>query len=224
MNGFEILYRDADSIAINKPAGIMVHPSKLSVDPTSCMTVLRDQIGQWVYPVHRLDRATSGVLVFGLHSDAASVLASQFREKSVRKTYYAIVRGFLESEGRIDKPLKSRSGSSVGEARTGFFTLGKAELPFPTTRYSTSRFSFAKLIPETGRLHQLRRHLASHSHPIIGDTTYGTGEANRIFSDAMGVSRLFLHCKRVEFSHFSVEAAFPGEFKTVFEKLAWSPD
>nr|WP_260842258.1 tRNA pseudouridine(65) synthase TruC [Gilliamella apicola] len=176
---FEVLYQDNNLIAINKPEGWLVHRSWLDKNETVVvMQTLRDQIGQHVYPIHRLDRPTSGVLVFALSSDIAHLLSQQFAEKQIEKTYHAIVRGYVDGEDTIDYPLVEEldkiadkfasKDKPAQEAITFYKGLSKIELPIAVGKYSTARYSFVELKPQTGRKHQLRRHLKHIFHPIIG--------------------------------------------------------
>ncbi|ABM61048.1 tRNA pseudouridine synthase C [Halorhodospira halophila SL1] len=191
-----ILYRDERLIAVYKPAGLLVHRSNIDRDRDVVLQRLRDQLGgHWVYPVHRLDRATAGVLVFGLDPDAASVLAAAFREQRIGKRYQAVVRGWVEAPGRIDRPLgagRRGEGGAPQPAVTDYVPLAWTELPIPVSRYDTARFTRLALHPQTGRQHQLRRHMKAISHPILGDTTHGDGANNRFFREHFGARRLLL--------------------------------
>lgn len=180
---FKVLYQDKDYIIINKPSGILTHPSEMSRREISIMPTLRDQLGKWVYPVHRLDPATSGVMIWALSSESAKPLAQQFSERKVDKTYQAIVRDYTNKEGIIDYKLKKEGHGEKQEAISHYKTLGKLELDISDGRHPTSRHSLVEVKPRTGRMHQIRRHMAHIAHPIIGDTTYGVGRHNRIFKD-----------------------------------------
>lgn len=228
----KILYQDNFCIAVNKPAGMLVHRSFL--DPHAhefVMQTLRNQIGQHVFPVHRLDRPTSGVLLFGLNSKSAKLLSQQFdlsqkaKGHQVQKTYLAIVRGYLQIEGKnsgeIDYPLKvildkiadkhtinnlenpENNENTLVEyqsAITSWQTLATTEQPFSArSRYLTSRFSLVQLQPTTGRKHQLRRHMKHVFHPIIGDTSYGDHHQNRAIREHFDVHRLMLHAFKLRF-------------------------
>lgn len=190
----EILYRDNRTIAVNKPAGMLVHRSWLDRHETQfVMQTLRDQIGQHVYPAHRLDRPTSGVLLFALDPEAARLLTQQFEQKTTHKTYWAIVRGYLPDDGLIDYPLKyqpdkiaeSQTEATLQEAQTQYHCLARTELPFQSAaRYPTSRYSWAELIPHTGRKHQLRRHMKHIFHATAAH---------------LGTTRLMLHARSISF-------------------------
>ncbi|WP_165007264.1 tRNA pseudouridine(65) synthase TruC [Neisseria yangbaofengii] len=205
----DILHHGRHSIAVNKPAGMLVHRSWLDRRETRfVMQILRDQIGQHVYPVHRLDRPTSGVLLFALDPESARALTQQFERKTVAKTYWAIVRGHLPEHGRIDYPLKyqpdqiaeSRTEATLQDAVTDYRCLAQTELPFQSAlRYPTSRYSWAELTPHTGRKHQLRRHMKHIFHPIVGDTNYGDLRQNHAVAEHLGTNRLMLHARELSF-------------------------
>lgn len=205
----DILHHDRHSIAVNKPAGMLVHRSWLDRHETRfVMQTLRDQIGQHVYPVHRLDRPTSGILLFALSPEAARALTEQFEQKRVQKTYWAIVRGHLPEHDRIDYPLKyqpdqiaeSRTEATLQNAITDYRCLAQTELSFQSAlRYPTSRYSWAELTPHTGRKHQLRRHMKHIFHPIVGDTNYGDLRQNHAVAEHLGTNRLMLHARALSF-------------------------
>lgn len=203
---FRILYHDSSLIAIDKPAGFQVHPPedprrRISND-TNCLYLLRQQIGTYLYPVHRLDRATSGVVIYALESSAARELARQFQEKVVQKTYYAVTRGWISSDGEIDHPLKSEHDPEVRkEALTHYSPVSTVELPIASERHPTSRYSLVKVEPKTGRMHQIRRHFAHHSHPLIGDTIYGDGKQNRVFRELLNENALLLKAYSICIQH-----------------------
>ncbi|MFA3789500.1 tRNA pseudouridine(65) synthase TruC [Aliiglaciecola sp. SL4] len=207
-----ILYQDEYVVAIDKPAGLLVHRSMIDRHETQfAMQILRDQLGQHVFPVHRLDKPTSGVLIFALSSEVARALTEQFTNKHIAKTYFAIVRGYCPDSGRIDYPLKekldkiadkkARQDKPAQDAVTDYECLQQFELPFAVGRYQTARYSLVKLHPLTGRKHQLRRHMAHIRHPIVGDTTHGDGKQNAFIRDHCGLVGLGLTCSEMTFSH-----------------------
>lgn len=238
MSGLEIIYQDSDLIVVNKPADISVH--KTDIDKTSdlnVMTTLRDQIGQWVYPVHRLDRPTSGVLLFGLSSQIAGKLVKQFSERTVRKNYLAVVRGYTPLEETIDYPLKPKSlkrhlASQVDEiaqsAVTSYKRLDKIEINYPVGRYDTARYALLDVSPHTGRHRQIRRHLKHIFHPIIGDTSFGDGTHNKFFRENLNCHRLLLHAYRLQIYHpadlekrLIFEAKLDQEFQDILDQFSW---
>lgn len=197
----EILYRDEYLVAINKPHGLLVHRSPIAADASEfAVQRLRDQIGQLVYPVHRLDRKTAGVLLFALSPDMNSVMQGLFSEQKVKKTYLAIVRGFTPDKGEINYPLKREDGE-LQDAVTIFETLAKVEIPLPFRKHATSRYSLVKLIPHTGRFHQLRKHAAHIFHPIIGDRPHGCNKQNKLWKEQFGMTTMLLHAWELRFLH-----------------------
>lgn len=214
-----VLWQDADYIAIDKPSGLLVHPSELAPGEPSCLKILRDQIGMRVNPVHRLDRQTSGVLVFALSSDSARALMQMWPEGGVRKRYQAIVRGWTAEQGEVDRPLRETPDKPRIPAKSLYRKLAQVELPDPVGRYATGRYSWVEVETLTGRQHQVRKHLLSIAHPIVGDTTYGDGDHNRYFRTKFGIHRLLLHACRLAFKHpatgeeIALEAPVPEEFR-----------
>ncbi len=204
-----VLYRDDRIVVVDKPSGLLVHRSPIDRHETRfAVQMLRDQLGRRVYPVHRLDKGTSGALVFALDRETAAALAGAFAGREVIKTYLAVVRGWPEESGTIDHELAAirdeyslPATADAKPAVTHFRRLATVELPVRVDRYPTSRYALVELQPETGRRHQLRRHLAHVSHPIIGDSTYGKGRHNRLFAERYGVRRLLLACTRLGFAH-----------------------
>lgn len=209
---FEILYQDNDLIAINKPSGWLVHRSWLDKHETVVvMQTLRDQIGQHVFPVHRLDRPTSGVLLFALSSEIARLMSEQFATKQIEKTYHAIVRGYVEGEATIDYPLVeeldkiadkfSDSNKPAQDAVTTYRGISKIEVPIKVGKFDTARYSFVELKPKTGRKHQLRRHMKHIFHPILGDSKHGDLHQNRAFAKFFSIKRLMLHASKLQITH-----------------------
>lgn len=208
----QILYQDEYLVAVDKPAGLLVHRSMLDMHETQfAMQLLRDQIGQHVYPVHRLDRPTSGVLLFALSAAMATQLGALFAAQQVTKRYFAIVRGYTDEKGEIDYALKekldkiadkkARKDKPAQEAQTSFQRLAQFELPHAVGRYDTARYSLLALTPHTGRKHQLRRHMAHIRHPIVGDTSHGDGKQNKFIKQQYGFTGLALSCASLSFVH-----------------------
>ncbi|MES9856986.1 MAG: pseudouridine synthase [Sedimenticola sp.] len=225
MTELTILYRDDHYIAIDKPAGLLVHRTRISDGTEFAMQQLRNQIGQWVYPLHRLDRPTSGVLLFALSSEAARDLVAEFEARRVEKSYLAIVRGYTEGQGHINYPLLEEEGKERQEAITDYRRLATVELPYGVGRYATARYSLLEITPLTGRMHQIRKHMKHIFHPIVGDTTHGDGKQNQLFRDRLGIHKLLLMAKSLSFHHpydggkVTVEAALNGEWTALFERL-----
>lgn len=235
----DILYRDDRLVAINKPAGLLVHRSNIDRHETRfAVQLLRDQIGQRVHPLHRLDKGTSGVLLFALDADCAREVGGQFQRDEIDKRYLAIVRGWPPDAGVIDHALSRQfddygrkfSPDSAPEplpAVTEYRRLARVELPDAVDRYPTARYALVELSPRSGRQHQLRRHLKHIAHPIIGDATWGKGRHNRFFQQRFGCGRLLLACTRLELRHpqdgraLSIGAPPEENFAAVLRALGW---
>jgi len=237
-----ILFRDENLIAVHKPSGLLVHRSSLDRHETRfALQILRDQIGQPVFPVHRLDKGTSGVLLFALNREVVRSLNSQFESGEVAKTYLAVVRGHPPESGEIDHPLARMADEHAGisasvheqpaqPARTRYRRLATVELPYQVDRYPSSRYALLELAPETGRWHQLRRHLKHISHPIIGDATHGKGRHNRLFQELFGCQRLLLAATELRLRHplsgqtLCLRAGLATDFAALVEALGWRGD
>ena len=223
MSRFQILQQTADWVAIDKPEGLHVHPPEVSRVPIPREKIvlhqLRDQLGQYVYPVHRLDAATSGVLVFALNSDAAREMCRMFEARQVRKKYWAVARGWMaEASGTINRALESDSSGELVEADTRYSTLAKWEYPAAVgKRFSTARYSWLEVEPVTGRYRQIRRHMNRVSHPLIGDGDHGDSHHNRFFREQFGVSGLCLRCVEMGWSENSVKASSNEKWDRISE-------
>lgn len=215
----DILYRDDDLVAINKPDALLVHRTRFAADGLAALQILRDQIGCTVYPVHRLDRATSGVLLFALNPDAASCLGKAFAGREVHKVYRAVVRGRAPDQGEIDHPVVDADEGIPREARTRFRCLETLMLD-AEVEGRPAIYSLVEVVPETGRRHQIRRHLKHIHHPIVGDTMYGRGAHNRFFRERFGVYRLLLHARSLTVPHPATGAPLHIEVDET-EERAW---
>jgi len=204
-----ILYQDNYLVAVDKPPGLLVHRTGLDAGETLfALQLLRDQLGRPVWPAHRLDKGTSGVLLFALDAGTARLLGLAFEApEPVRKTYRAVVRGWPPESGLIDHPLRRMEDDAraarleVQDARTRYRTLARYELPLPQGDFPTTRCALVELQPLSGRRHQLRRHLKHIAHPIIGDATHGKGPLNRALAALLGAQHLWLHALRLELVH-----------------------
>ncbi len=205
-----IVYGDDYLLAVDKPPGLLVHRTGLDAGETRfALQMLRDQIGRPVWPVHRLDKGTSGVLLFALDAQTASAMGQAFEAgEGLHKTYRAVVRGWPPEEGLIDHPLRRMADDmrekrvEVQDARTRYRTLERYELPLLSQdRFPTTRCALVELQPLTGRRHQLRRHMPHITHPIIGDATHGKGQLNRDLAALLGMQRLWLHAYQLELRH-----------------------
>ncbi|WP_099609901.1 tRNA pseudouridine(65) synthase TruC [Vibrio coralliilyticus] len=234
----DIVFQDEYFVAVNKPAGMLVHRSWLDKHETQfVMQTLRDQIGQHVFPLHRLDRPTSGVLIFALSSGVASQVMPMFANHEMVKTYHAIVRGWIEDTGRLDYALKveldkiadkhASQEKEAQEAITDYRSLAKTEIPYSTGKFPTTRYCLMELKPLTGRKHQLRRHMAHLRHPIVGDTTHGDGKHNKLFREVYDSHRLLLHASSLEFVHpftnqtVLIKAKVDDTWQKICEEFAW---
>jgi len=228
-----ILHQDNDLVAINKPSGLLVHRSPIDKHETRfAVQQLRNQIGQHVYPLHRLDKPTSGVLVFALSSESASFYSQQFREHQIAKTYVALVRGYGPGQMSIHHELSDeaddyagiKAGGDAKEALTHVKCLDQFEIPLEVDRYPTTRLSLMQCEPITGRKHQIRRHLKHIGHPIVGDSRHGKGLLNRACEGYFGVGRLWLACTQMvlarrDGSELVIDAALAADFQQVLRQI-----
>ena len=235
----DILYRDDHLVAINKPAGLLVHRSNIDRHETRfAVQLLRDQIGQHVFPLHRLDKPTSGVLLFALDAESARHVGLQFEANAITKHYLAVVRGWPAEAGLIDHALSRRfdeygrrfppgSEPDALPALTEYRRLACVELTEAVERYPTSRYALLELRPKTGRQHQLRRHMKHIAHPIIGDANWGKGVHNRYFQRRFGCGRMLLACTLLALRHpqdgraLSIAAPLADSFAGVVSALDW---
>ncbi|MBU8893014.1 MAG: tRNA pseudouridine(65) synthase TruC [Bacteroidales bacterium] len=224
----EIIYRDEYLVAINKPHGLLVHRSEYSgIADEYAVQKLRDMLGMYVYPCHRIDRKTGGVLLFALNEEANRFMQQQFAANQIKKKYIAIVRGYTEDSGIIDYPLTNFKGKTQ-EAITNFRTIKKTELDIPFGKFETSRYSLVEIMPQTGRMHQIRKHFAHIMHPIIGDRPHGCNKQNRLFKERWNMNTMMLHALELEFIHpitkkeIVITAELQSEFNRVLEIMGWS--
>ena len=234
-----LLYQDEYLVAIDKPSGLLVHRSWLDRHETQfAMQMTRDLIGQHVYPVHRLDRPTSGVLLFALDPHTARTLSEDFAQHRVQKEYLALVRGWTPEQLFIDYPLKEELDKIADkfatvdkpaqEAQTQLQRLQTVELPYTVSaKHPTSRYSLVRLMPHTGRKHQLRRHMAHIFHPIVGDTKHGDGRHNRFFREQYDCQRLMLCNLSLTIQHpqlqnpLRIQTELDGQWQSLFTQFGW---
>lgn len=234
-----IIFRDEYLVAINKPSGLLVHRSEIDRHETRfALQLVRNQIGQTVYPVHRLDKPTSGVLVFALSPDVAKKMGELFFQHEVEKTYLALVRGYAPSEILVEHPLKeeldkytdkkAHTDKPAQEAVTYIKTIAQIEFPFSTDKYPCTRYSLVECKPKTGRKHQIRRHLKHISHPIIGDAKHGKGAHNRFFQEQFQCGGLMLAATELKFNHPVTEtpvklvAPLEEKFSRILHNFNWN--
>ena len=209
MTPLPLLHLDEHLVAIDKPPGLLVHRTQLAAhEDEAALQRLRDQLGRTVWPVHRLDRGTSGVLLFALSAEIASRLGAMFEQGAMDKRYLALVRGWPAADaGVVDHPLardpeKPSAGQPLLAAQTRWRVLQRLEWPVSTDpRFATTRVARVEAEPLQGRRHQIRRHLKHLAHPILGDATHGKGPLNRAVAAHLGVNRLWLHALALRFTH-----------------------
>ncbi len=217
-----VIYESDDLIAINKPHGLLVHRTKIAADvKVFAVQLVRDYLNQRVHPAHRLDRKTSGVLLFAKHTEASSTIQQMFQNHQIQKTYQAIVRGHIPSKGIIDDPLTNESKTQ--EATTHYTRTETFEIQVPHGPHTTSRYSEIIVKPETGRFHQIRKHMAHIRHPIIGDRPHGCNKQNRLWKEKFQMEKMMLHASRLEFEWKEetvvIEAKKSQEYERVLEIL-----
>ncbi|WP_367105390.1 tRNA pseudouridine(65) synthase TruC [uncultured Psychrobacter sp.] len=235
----EIIYEDEFLVAINKEAGLLVHRSWLDKGETRfALQLTRDAVGCHVFPMHRLDRPTSGVLLFAKSSAVARSLTEAFTEHKVTKQYLAVVRGYMPEQGIVDHALSFKPDAIADkfadldkpaqEAVTHWQSLAQIELPFAVSKkHDTTRYSLVRLTPETGRKHQLRRHMRHIFHHIVGDTSHGDGRHNRFFRSQYSCERMLLHAQSLALSHpvtgkpLLLEAGLDEQWMNVLEAFDW---
>ncbi|MDQ3030884.1 MAG: pseudouridine synthase [Myxococcota bacterium] len=206
-------------VVVDKPSGLSVHKG-WDASPDTVMRRLRADLGRWVYPVHRLDRATSGVLIMALDPECAGVLSAAFREGRVEKEYVALVRGALTEPGRVDHAIPSHVGGERVDAITDYAPLAIAR----------ERYTLVRAWPRTGKSHQIRRHMKHLSRPLLGDTTYGDGKENRAMREQIGLHRLALHASSIAFpdpesgERVEASAPLPDDLRAPLERLGFAAE
>lgn len=221
-----ILYQDEHLVAINKPHGLLVHRSPIAADATEfALQQLRDQLQRKVYLVHRIDRKTSGVLLFALSPEINAAVGKAFADRKVSKTYLAIVRGWIPyDQATIDYALKNEAGKSQ-EASTRYRCLERVEVEVPHGRYQTSRYTLVEVYPETGRMHQIRRHMNHIRYPIIGDRPHGCSKQNKLWKHRWQMHDMMLHARALTIGHpstsqrISIVAPISSEMQRVMKIL-----
>lgn len=225
----EVLYEDDYILAVNKPNNVLVYASYYArnIKEPDLVALLKEAYKEEYFPIHRLDRKTSGVILVAKKKEYVKDFQQLFEKSEIQKSYYAIVRGFSKPEGTIDTPTKNADTGKYKEALTEYETLNSIELDIPVQPYEKSRYSLVKFMPKTGRMHQLRIHANKISHPILGDHKYGDRHHNRMFENEMGWSNLFLHANTLVFTHpvskveMELKADFPTDWNKAFEKFNW---
>ncbi|PWH86668.1 pseudouridine synthase [Brumimicrobium oceani] len=221
----EIVYEDEYILAINKAAGLLVHRTKLARDAKEfALQILRDQVGYQVTPIHRLDRKTSGVLLFAKQQEFVHPFQLALQDDNTQKRYLAIVRGYFPDEITVDYPLINDSGKTQ-EALTQFRLIQRTEVPLPFGKFETSRYSLIEAFPRTGRMHQIRKHLNHLRHPIIGDRPHGCNKQNALFLKEFGLEKMLLHAESLRIWHpflekeLVIKAGLSAHFLEMNEQL-----
>lgn len=224
-----LLHLDDHLLVVDKPAGLLAHASKMAADvDVDLLDQLRQQVQGEVFLVHRLDRATSGLVLAARSREAAAELGKQFMARSVEKSYLAVCRGWPPEQGEIDYPLGDvRPNSSKKPALTRYRRLATVEVPIALGKYAQQRYALMAVDPETGRYRQIRKHFHHISHHLIGDTSHGRTEHNRLFQSEWQVGRLLLHARRLTFTHpatgarMGFIAPLDREFQRVIDVFGW---
>lgn len=230
IEAIEIVFEDDYIITVNKPNNFLVHHSHYArnIEEPTLLEQLTNQLGTEYYPIHRLDRKTSGIILLAKQKEFVAPFQELFNQNDIHKTYFAIVRGFSPNTGKIDTPVKNDDTGVYKDALTNYQTICSIELDIPVTPYDKSRYSLIKLLPETGRMHQLRKHMNKINHPIVGDYKYGDRFHNRMFETQFNCNYLFLHAYKIEFTHpltlqkISLTAEFPLDWLLIFNVFNWN--
>ena len=226
----DIIYKDAFCVVVSKPNNVLVHHaphSRNKSDEASLLQLLAQQTGEKYYPIHRLDRKTSGILLLASDTKHVSRFQELFTHHRIQKTYYGIVRGHAPVSKIINSPVKGRDASVYKEAETHIQRLETVTLNIPVKPYDTSRYSLIKLEPKTGRLHQLRIHMNKISHPLVNDAKYGDKNHDIMYEQNFGWTHLFLHAGSLKFVHpftdkeMYVQAPFPEDWLALFDEFDW---
>ena len=226
----EIIYQDSYCLLVTKPNNVLVHHahhSRNKIDEKSLLQLLEDQLGVKYYPIHRLDRKTSGIILLASKRSYVASFQSLFTNNQIQKIYFGVVRGFAQEFKIIDSPVKGRDANVYKEAETHLNCLDKIELNISVKPYDSSRYSLVELTPITGRMHQLRIHMNKLSTPLINDTKYGDKNHNTMYGDQFGWINLFLHAGSLAFTHpftnqeLVLKSSFSDDWIQLFEKFSW---
>ncbi len=226
----EIIHQDNYCILVNKPNNVLVHHSfhsRNKIDEKSLLQLLENQLGRKFYPVHRLDRKTSGIILLATKKEYVSKFQILFTTNEIKKTYYGVVRGFTQDQMVINSPVKGKDALVYKEAETHLQLLENITVDIPVKPYDRSRYALVQLKPKTGRMHQLRIHMNKIAHPLINDAKYGDKNHNIMYEDQFGWKNLFLHAGSLEFIHpftkkaFNVKARFFKDWIELFQEFKW---
>lgn len=228
MKEIEICYSDEHFIVVNKPAKMLVHKTKMDKgERITLMQLISQQLGRKVYPVHRLDKATSGVLICSFDAKTSEYFRCVFEEKRIQKEYIAVCRGWITDSLRVNHPVKKSTLTSFVEAETHFEPIATTLFDVPVGPYEQSRYSLVKAIPQTGRWHQIRQHCNHLRHPIAGDKRHGDYRHNNMFVEQFDCDNILLHAAKVSFVHpyssdiVEVRASLPAHWDPVLKAFGW---
>ena len=225
-----MLHEDDRYLVVSKPPGLLVHRTPLDAhEPENLRDLLRAYFSGRIDPVHRLDKPTSGVIVFGKDPQAIDACKRQFESLETRKDYLAVVRGHVHAPGCIGKPLPKGMTGPPRTARTSFDPLKQCEMNYAASRYTTARFTLMQCSPHTGRYHQIRLHFRHFRHPVIGDSQHGDKPQNRAFAAHTGSVGLLLHARSFGFNHpeggrLLIRAGLPPHWLHMEAATGWALD
>ena len=226
----EIIYQDNYCLLVTKPNNVLVHHahhSRNKIDEVSLIQLIENQFGKRYYPIHRLDRKTSGIILLASKREYVASFQALFTNNEIQKIYYGVVRGFSQEDLIIDSPVKGRDALVYKDAETQLKLLDKITLEIPVKPYDSSRYSLVELRPKTGRMHQLRIHMNKVSTPLINDAKYGDKNHDLMYAKEFGWKNLFLHAGSLEFIHpftnkkLILKSSFSEDWIQLFQKFSW---
>ena len=226
----EIIYQDNYCLLVTKPNNVLVHHahhSRNKIEEESLIQLIENQFGKRYYPIHRLDRKTSGIILLASKREYVASFQALFTNNEIQKIYYGVVRGFSEDNKVINSPVKGRDALVYREAETHLNCLDKIELNIPVKPYDSSRYSLVELRPKTGRMHQLRIHMNKVSTPLINDAKYGDKNHDLMYAKEFGWKNLFLHAGSLEFIHpftnkkLILKSSFSEDWIQLFQEFSW---
>jgi len=226
----EIIYQDNYCLLVTKPNNVLVHHahhSRNKIEEESLIQLIENQFGKRYYPIHRLDRKTSGIILLASKREYVASFQALFTNNEIQKIYYGVVRGFSEDNKVINSPVKGRDALVYREAETQLNCLDKIELNIPVKPYDSSRYSLVELKPKTGRMHQLRIHMNKVSTPLINDAKYGDKNHDLMYAKQFGWKNLFLHAGSLEFIHpftnkkLILKSSFSEDWVQLFQEFSW---
>ena len=226
----EIIYQDNYCLLVTKPNNVLVHHahhSRNKIEEESLIQLIENQFGKRYYPIHRLDRKTSGIILLASKREYVASFQALFTNNEIQKIYYGVVRGFSEDNKIINSPVKGRDALVYREAETHLNCLDKIELNIPVKPYDSSRYSLVELKPKTGRMHQLRIHMNKVSTPLINDAKYGDKNHDLMYAKQFGWKNLFLHAGSLEFIHpftnkkLILKSSFSEDWVQLFQEFSW---